>query len=57
VIAAELDGFVPGDRARGLAEAIDGASFRTIEGAGHAVVVEQPKRIVELCLEFLDALD
>jgi pimeloyl-ACP methyl ester carboxylesterase len=57
VIAAELDGFVPLDRARGLAEAIDGASFRTIEGAGHAVVVEQPQRIVELCLEFLDALD
>jgi pimeloyl-ACP methyl ester carboxylesterase len=53
VIAAELDGFVPLDRARGLAEAIDGASFEIIEGAGHAVVVEQPKRVVELCLEFL----
>jgi pimeloyl-ACP methyl ester carboxylesterase len=53
VIAAELDGFVPLDRARGLAEAIDGASFKTIEGAGHAVVVEQPRRIVDLCLEFL----
>jgi 3-oxoadipate enol-lactonase len=53
VIAAELDRFVPLDRARGLAEAIDGASFRVIEGAGHAVVVEQPRRVVELCLEFL----
>jgi len=53
VIAAELDGFVPLDRARGLAEAIDGASFMSIEGAGHAVVVEQPQRVVDLCLEFL----
>jgi pimeloyl-ACP methyl ester carboxylesterase len=53
VIAAELDGFVPLDRARGLAEAIDGASFRSIEGAGHAVVVEQPQRVVDVCLEFL----
>ena len=55
VIAAELDGFVPLHRARGLAEAIAGASFEIIEGAGHAVVVEQPKRVVELCLEFLAA--
>jgi pimeloyl-ACP methyl ester carboxylesterase len=57
VIAAELDGFVPLERARGLAEAIGGASFKIIEGAGHAVVVEQPKRIVELCLEFLRSLE
>ena len=56
VIAAELDAFVPLDRARGLAEAIEGASFRTIGGAGHAVVIEQPKRVVELCLEFLRAV-
>ena len=56
VIAAELDRFVPLDRARGLAEAIDGASFRIIEGAGHAVVIERPKRVVELCLEFLKIL-
>ena len=53
VIAAELDGFVPLDRARGLAEAIDGASFMSIANAGHAVVVEQPQRVVDLCLEFL----
>jgi pimeloyl-ACP methyl ester carboxylesterase len=53
VIAAELDGFVPLERARRFAESINGAAFTVIEGAGHAVVVEQPKRIVELCLEFL----
>ena len=56
VIAAELDAFVPLDRARGLAEAIEGASFMSIEGAGHAVVVERPGRVVELCLEFLGLL-
>jgi pimeloyl-ACP methyl ester carboxylesterase len=55
VIAAELDNFVPLDRARGLAEAIDGATFKVIDGAGHAVVVEQPRRVVELCLEFIDS--
>ena len=53
VIAAEFDAFVPLDRARGLAEAIEGASFMLIEGAGHAVVVEQARLVVDLCLEFL----
>lgn len=53
VVAAELDAFVPFDRARGLAEAIAGARFEIIEGAGHAVVVENPKAIVKVCLEFL----
>jgi pimeloyl-ACP methyl ester carboxylesterase len=57
VIAAELDGFVPLDRARGFAEGIDGASFEIIEGAGHAVVVEQPQRVVDLCLAFLGSLE
>jgi 3-oxoadipate enol-lactonase len=57
VVAAELDGFVPLDRARGLAAAITGAGFELVIGAGHAVVVEQPKRIVELCLAFLRSLE
>ena len=56
VIAAELDGFVPLERARGLAEAINGAEFKIIEGAGHAVVVERPKRVVELCSAFIKTL-
>ncbi|MDX2437895.1 MAG: alpha/beta fold hydrolase [Acidobacteriota bacterium] len=56
VIAAELDGFVPLDRARGLANAISGARFEIIEGAGHAVVVEQPQAIVDLCVAFLEDL-
>jgi len=52
VVAAELDGFIPLDRCRGLAEAIPGAEFKIIKGAGHAVVVEQPDTIVNIALEF-----
>jgi pimeloyl-ACP methyl ester carboxylesterase len=52
VVAAELDGFIPLERCRALAEAIPGAEFKVIEGAGHAVVVEQPETIVALALEF-----
>ena len=53
VVAAELDGFVSVAEVRDMAERIEGARFEIIEGAGHAVVVEQPKRVVELCLDFL----
>ncbi len=56
VVAAALDGFVPLDRARGLAAAIAGARFEIIPEAGHAVVVEQPQRIVEICTGFLAGL-
>jgi pimeloyl-ACP methyl ester carboxylesterase len=55
IVAAELDGFIPLDRCRGLADAIPGAEFRVIKGAGHAVVVEQPEAIVDLALEFFGA--
>ena len=53
VVAAEFDDFVPLDRARGLAESIGGARFEVVQGAGHAVVVEQAQRVAELCQEFL----
>ena len=52
VVAAELDGFIPLDRCRALAEAIPGAEFNVIAGAGHAVVVEQPATVAALALEF-----
>lgn len=52
VVAAEFDGFVPRMRCQALADAIPGAEFRIIKGAGHAVVVEQPDAIVTLALEF-----
>jgi 3-oxoadipate enol-lactonase len=53
IVAAEHDGFIPLARTRALAEGIRGARLDVIEGAGHAVVVEQPERIVELCLRVL----
>ena len=56
IVASELDGFIPLERTRALAESIPGARFEIVEGAGHAVVVEQPERLVELCLEFLDGV-
>jgi len=57
IVAAELDGFVAVAEVRDMAGRIEGARFEVIEGAGHAVVVEQPKRIVELCQEFLKTVD
>jgi pimeloyl-ACP methyl ester carboxylesterase len=57
IVAAELDRFVPFDRTRSLARRIGGARFVLMEGAGHAVVVEQPDKVVEICLEFLESLE
>ena len=56
VVAAELDGFIPLARTRALADGIPGARFMLIEGAGHAVVVEQPRWLAGLCLEFLEGV-
>jgi pimeloyl-ACP methyl ester carboxylesterase len=55
VAAAELDGFIPLERCRALAEAIPNAEFRVIEGAGHAVVVENPEAVGDLALGFFSA--
>jgi len=57
VVAAELDGFIPLDRCRALADAIPGAEFRIIAGAGHAVVVEDPGAVVNLALEFFGSAE
>ena len=53
VVASEFDGFVTVDEVRDMADRIAGARFEIIGGAGHAVVVEQPQRVVELCRDFL----
>ena len=53
VAAAELDGFIPRERCRALADGIPGARFVVLQGAGHAVVVEQPDRVAELIRDFL----
>lgn len=56
VVAAELDGFIPRERCRALADAIPGAGFRVLPGAGHAVVVEQPEAVAELAAEHFGAV-
>jgi 3-oxoadipate enol-lactonase len=53
VVAAELDGFIPVERCRALAGAIPGAEFEIIEGAGHAVVVENAGAVVALARDFV----
>lgn len=56
VVAAELDGFISVNEVRDMAVRIAGAHFEVIEGAGHAVVVEKPQRVVELVETFLTGL-
>jgi 3-oxoadipate enol-lactonase len=53
VLAAGADRVMPPERARALASAIPVAHLEIVEGSGHALVVEQPERFVEICLEFL----
>ncbi len=52
VIAGE-DQVMPAERSRALAAAIDGAEVAEHREAGHALVAEQPRWLVETCLEFL----
>ena len=53
VIAAGEDRFIPRERCRAIAETIPGARFEVVEGAGHAVVVEQPEELVARIEAFL----
>jgi len=53
VIAAGEDGFIPRERCRAIAEAISGARFEVVEGAGHAVVLERPEELVARIEAFL----
>ncbi len=56
VIAAGEDRFIPRERCRAIAEAIPGARFEVVEGAGHAVVVERPEELVKRIEAFLAGL-
>jgi pimeloyl-ACP methyl ester carboxylesterase len=56
IIAAGEDGFIPRQHCRALADGIPGARFEVIEGAGHAVVAEQPEEVVRLTKAFLATL-
>jgi 3-oxoadipate enol-lactonase len=53
VVAAGEDRVMPLEHARVLASAIPGTHLEVVEGSGHVLVVEQPERFVEICLEFL----
>jgi 3-oxoadipate enol-lactonase len=55
VVAAELDLLKPLADSRRIADAIPGAELVVVEGAGHAVVVEQPARISAELLRFLES--
>lgn len=57
VVGASLDRTFPPEHSRAIAEAIPGARLEMLEDCGHAAVVEDPRRIVELTLEFLLAVD
>jgi pimeloyl-ACP methyl ester carboxylesterase len=56
VVVAGLDRTAPPQRGRALATAIPGARLVEAPDSGHAMVVEQPRRFTEICLEFLAAL-
>jgi pimeloyl-ACP methyl ester carboxylesterase len=53
VLAAEGDRIMPLERARALASAVPDARLEVLPVSGHALVVEQPERLVRSCLDFL----
>ena len=52
VVSAAADRLMPAARSRALARGIPGARHLTIPGAGHALVVEQPRRLASAWLDF-----
>lgn len=53
VVVGDQDGSTPPDLVRGLAEAIPGARFEIVAGAGHIPCVEQPKALSVLIADFM----
>jgi 3-oxoadipate enol-lactonase len=56
VMAGESDSVTPPDQAQAMAQAIPGARFALIRGAGHLGPVEQPGQVTERLREFLQSL-
>ncbi|HEY3011631.1 MAG TPA: alpha/beta fold hydrolase [Gemmatimonadales bacterium] len=56
IVVGEADSLTPPDQARAMAEAIPGARFAVIPGAGHLPPVEQPSATTERLREFLSSL-
>lgn len=57
VIGAGLDRTFPPEHSRAIAEAIPGARLEILENCGHAAVVEDPSRVVELLREFVSGVE
>jgi pimeloyl-ACP methyl ester carboxylesterase len=53
VVAAELDRTFPKERSLALASALPDAKLEVVAGAGHALVLEEPGRVLELMRSFL----
>ena len=56
VVVGEDDRVTPPDGARAMAEAIPGARFQVVPGAGHLTPIEQPAATTRLLGEFLSSL-
>ena len=56
VVSAEADTLKPPAYGRAIADAVPGARFALVPGAGHALVVERPEEVSALVLDFLATL-
>jgi pimeloyl-ACP methyl ester carboxylesterase len=56
VLAAGEDRVMPLHRAKALVSAIRSADLEVVEGSGHALIVEQPERFVQSCLDYLGSV-
>lgn len=56
IVTAALDAIMPATGSAALARGIPGAREVIVPACGHALVVEQPERLVALATSFLDAL-
>ena len=53
VVGAEFDATFPSAHSHALAGAIHGARLEIVPGSGHALVAEQPNRLLEILWSFL----
>jgi len=53
VVGAELDATFPPEHSRALAAAVRGARLEIVAGSGHALVAEQPAKLLEILWSFL----
>jgi pimeloyl-ACP methyl ester carboxylesterase len=56
ILCGTEDRMTPLQNSRALANAIPGSALQTIDGAGHAVMLEQPRRVAALLSVFLKTI-